>query len=80
MCAIPKERTPGVSIIQPNSSESKVEDSGRAIAPEVVWRPLPVTSFTAPVTWCVDVLSDSAEFLCELDNKLFTKVDLPTPE
>ena len=50
ICAMPKERTPGVSIIQPNSSESKVEDNGRAIAPDVVWRPLPVTSFTAPVT------------------------------
>jgi len=43
-CANPKERSPGVSITQPESS-----GNGMARAEVEVCLPLPVTSFTSPV-------------------------------
>ena len=59
--AIPNERTPGVSIIQPGFNAS-------ATAEEEVCLPLPVTSFTFPIS-----RSESSE-------SKFTNVDFPTPE
>ncbi len=44
MCASPKERTPGVSITQPEPP-----GSGSASAEVVVCRPRPVTALTTPV-------------------------------
>ena len=67
-------------MIQPNSSPLKDGDKGNAIALDDVWRPLPVTSLTSPVARYALRISEVDSGFSVLPKRLFTNVDLPTPE